>query len=214
MEAHLLVDGRPFGVLLGRRRSCRTCNRLSPVGGNTTWAGCGPALGHGRHARDDGDGELESLGAVDGHDSHGIVVALGQDGLGHPRTFGRLQVHPAQVLAQIASGGLAPRPGLVDDETQSPPHVAGPPFGEAELHGPPVGRDPVEQLRRGQPVRAGRRATAGRPEPARTGSSAGTVSGWSARIAPPSLAASTLKRKRSSSPQASSGVRRAETMRR
>ena len=126
-------------------------------------------------------GELQSLGAVDRHDPHGVIVGLGQDGLGHPGPLGRLAVDPVQVLAQVAAGGLAPRPGLVDDEAQPPPDVAGPALGEPELEGPPVAGDPVEQLRRRQPVAlVVQRAQVGQADRAR-GRRAGTVSGWSAR---------------------------------
>ena len=114
-------------------------------------------------------GKFEPLGAVDGHDPHGVVVALGQDRLGHPRPLGRLRGHPVQVLAQVAARGLAPGPGLVDHETQPPPHVAGPALGEAELEGPPVPGDPPEQLRRGQPSALVVEASADRRRPARTG---------------------------------------------
>ena len=91
---------------------------------------------------------------MDGHDAHGVVVGLGQDRLGDPGALGRLQLDPAQVLAQAAVGGLAPGPGLVDDEPQPPPHVARPAFGEAELERAAVAGDAVEQLRRRLPVPA------------------------------------------------------------
>ena len=89
---------------------------------------------------------------MDGHDAHGVVVGLGQHRLGDPRALGRLLLDPVEVLAQAAAGGLAPGPGLVDHEAQPAPHVAGPALGEAELEGPAVAGDAVEQLGRRLPV--------------------------------------------------------------
>ena len=146
-----------------------------------------PPLGHGRHARHDGDGELEALGAVDGHDAHGVVVALGQDGLGHPGPLGRLRLHPAQVLAEVPAGGLAPGPGLVDDEAQPAPHVAGPSLGEARAPGPAGRRRCGRAARRAPASGAGRRASAGRRGRRRTGSSIGDGVGLVGQVAPTPL---------------------------
>ena len=162
--------------------------------------------------RHDRDRELEALGGVDGHDPHGVVVGLRQHGLGDPGALRRLLVDPLEVGPQAPAGGLAPRPRLVDHEPQPPPHVAGTAFGEAELEGAALAGDVVEELGGGLPVAALVDARAGTPGPPtrcrRAGS--GGVGVLYDQVRP----CATLWRNRSSSPQPSSGVRSAVTMRR
>ena len=89
---------------------------------------------------------------MDGHDAHGVVVGLGQDRLGDAGAVGELELDPAEVLAKVSPGGLAPRSCLVDDEADPAPHVARAAFGESEVHGPPVAGDPVQQFGGRAPV--------------------------------------------------------------
>ncbi len=89
---------------------------------------------------------------MNGHDPNGVIVGLGQNGLGHSCPLGRLLSHPGQVLAQVAARCIAPGPRLVDDEAEPTPDVAWPTFGEPQFHDTPVPGDPVEQLRGCEPV--------------------------------------------------------------
>ena len=146
---------------------------------------------------------------MDGQDPHGVVVALGQDRLGHPGPLGRLHGDPVQVLAQVAAGGLAPGPGLVDDEAQPPPHVAGPALGEAELQGPSVPGDAAQQLGRGGPrALVVERPQVGQADPDRIVGRHGV--GLVGQVAPASPALP-LEPEQVVVAAASSGVRSAET---
>ena len=151
VEAHLLVDGLPGLELVGGDVLAEPVAHAT--GGREDHLGRGgAALGHGGHAAHDGDRELQALGGVDGHDPHGVVVGLGQDRFGHPAALAGLAGDPLEVLPEPAVRGLAPPPGLVDDEAEAPPHVPGPALGEAQLEQAPVPGDAVEQLAGGPPV--------------------------------------------------------------
>ena len=53
-------------------------------------------------------GNSSPLAACTGQDAHGVVVGLGQHGLGDPAALGGLLAHPLEVLAQRAVGGVGP----------------------------------------------------------------------------------------------------------
>lgn len=100
VEAHLLVDGCPRRVLVGLHVAADAI--ADPSGRGEDHFGLGPtSLRERGHPGHDRDRELEALGAVDGHDAEGVVIGLGQHGLGHPRSLGSLQVYPGQVLPEI-----------------------------------------------------------------------------------------------------------------
>ena len=82
-------------------------------------------------------GEFEALGGVDGHDPHGVVVGLRQDDLDGPHLLRLLEVHPREEPVQVATVVVGELPGLVGDEAEPPPRVAGPAVVEGELHHPP-----------------------------------------------------------------------------
>ena len=150
---------------------------------------------------------------MDRHDPHGVVVGLGEHRLGDPGALGGLLVDPVEVGAQAAAGGLAPRPGLVDHEPQAAPHVARAALGEPELEGAAVAGDAVEQLGGRLPV-AGLVDLEQERQARSTIDAVGGIGRRRACCRTSAARRSTLWRKRSSSPQPSSGVRRALTMRR
>ena len=71
---------------------------------------------------DDRDRELETLCRVDGHDPQRVLTFVGAelDAI----DVVDASIHPGQVLGQRSAGGIAPRPGLVDDVPHSPPGFA------------------------------------------------------------------------------------------
>ena len=78
----------------------------------------------GGESGDDGDRELETLRGVDGHHLHRVVVGLGEDGFGHSGALRGLAGRPFEVRPQAGAPGLAPRPGLIDYESQAAPQIA------------------------------------------------------------------------------------------
>ena len=117
---------------------------------------------------DDGDRELQALGRVHGHDPHRVVVVLGEDRVAGPALVGLVR-GPAQVAAQAPPAGVGPRPGLVDDVADPPPHVAGVGPGERGLEHPPLDDERVEQVGRRRARRLARRSSAGGRAPRRRG---------------------------------------------
>ena len=210
--AHLLVDRLPLLELVGadvlaEAGSRRRRRREHHLGRRR------PAPRAGRHARHDRDRELEALGRVDGHDAHGVVVGLGQHRLGDPGALGRLQLDPAQVLAQAPAGRLAPARGPGRSRSAA---------GATRRAGRPSAK-PSSNARRSRAMRSSssdgaaqcrcvvQRAEVVEPAPHRVvgGNGVGLVGVGSSS----GRRRSTLKRNRSSSPQPSSGERSAVTMR-
>ncbi len=82
---------------------------------------------------------------MDRHHPHGVVVVLGQDRVGHS-TLGGLQFRPLQIAADAMAAGVGPGPGLFDDVTDSPPHVAPVGTGQREVEHPSIVDDRSEQI--------------------------------------------------------------------
>ncbi len=130
----LVVDEHPVVALAGEH----------PRVGVPDDAGGLAPLRLGGEPRHDRDRELEALGRVHRHHPHRIVVVLGQDRVGHP-TLGGLQRRPVQVAPQPVAAGVGPRPRLLDDITQTAPHVTGVAPVEREIEHPAlVGHRPHE----------------------------------------------------------------------
>ncbi|MEZ5262744.1 MAG: hypothetical protein R2755_13455 [Acidimicrobiales bacterium] len=98
------------------------------------------------HTAQYGDGELQALGAVHGHDPHGVLVELGQQRLVHRGTVGALQRRPVEEGPQPSPARVLERPGLVHEEAQPPPHVGGARRTEAEQEAVALAQHPAQQL--------------------------------------------------------------------
>ena len=83
---------------------------------------------------------------MDRHHADGVDVGLGQHRLGDARLLLALVGRPGQVRAQAAVGDLGPGAGLVDDEPQPAPRVAGARAGGADLEHAPVLDEPGQHL--------------------------------------------------------------------
>ena len=97
------------------------------------------------------DRELETFGAVDRHDAHGVVVGLRQDRLDDPRAFGSLEGRPRQVVAQGSTRRVAEGARLVDHEPHPPRHIAEAARVDAHLEHVTIANDGFEQRARRHP---------------------------------------------------------------
>ena len=101
----------------------------------------GVAVGSGQlsgHARQDGDGELQALGAVDGQDADGIVVDLGKHGLGDPAVVVGQGQAPVDEAPQRPTSRFVEEAGPIGQEPDPSPGVAGPGLAERHLEDSPV----------------------------------------------------------------------------
>ena len=85
-----------------------------------------PAAHLGGQARQDHDGELETLRTVKRHDANGVVIGLGQQRFVNPRAFATLQVGPGHERAEVSAPDIGEASSLVDEETNTTPRIARP----------------------------------------------------------------------------------------
>jgi hypothetical protein len=110
------------------------------------------AVGGRGHAAEDDDGELEALGGVDGHHADGVGVGFGEDCFGDSGGLFALVCCPGEVGAEAAVFDLRPGAGLVHDEADAAPGVAGSGAGGGDFEDTAVGDDLAEDLAGGEPA--------------------------------------------------------------
>ena len=89
---------------------------------------------------------------MDGHHPDGVDIGLRQNRLGDPGAFLALPSDPGEVGPEAAVLSLRPRPGLVDDEPEPAPLVAGPRLRGGHLEHPAVVDQQRQHRVRGQPA--------------------------------------------------------------
>ena len=158
-QAHLFGDAMG-GLRLGQGHVFGSADsRAGRANGHRRYSGVGihqhgGRIGAGRIIKvaQDDDGELQALGAVHGHDAHGIVVALRRRQFVDPAGVIPLQLGPQDELVQVprrrrAGGGASgfQDAGLLHQELSPPPHLPGAVFDQIQLLQPMLAHELADE---------------------------------------------------------------------